>query len=66
MKKKLLRERRALEITKDTNAKEIVIEAVEYDKESNTYIHNWLDGKEAESRKEYLRKKQIKYNTTVI
>ena len=34
MKKKLLRERRALEITKDPNAKEIVIEAVEYDKET--------------------------------
>ena len=31
------------------------LEPLVYDEESTTYIHNWMDGKEAESRKEYLR-----------
>jgi hypothetical protein len=31
------------------------LEPLVYDEESITYIHNWMDGKEAESRKEYLR-----------
>jgi hypothetical protein len=34
MKKKLFKERRTLGITKDPNTKEIVIEAVEFDKET--------------------------------
>lgn len=31
------------------------LEPLVYDEASTKYIHNWMDGKEAESRKEYLR-----------
>ena len=41
------------------NLSKTLLENSAYDKESNTYIHNWLDGKEAESRKEYLRQYKL-------
>lgn len=38
---------------------EYFLEILEYDKNSNEYIHKWLDGKEADARKEYLRQYKL-------
>ena len=38
------------------------LEPLENDEESKEYIHNWMDGKEAESRKEYLRNYSLDLN----